>query len=158
ERIWEFDGKSWFTVRGGFDRINDMISTRDGTVWVASNTGVHRFTGLHLFAKGAWVENGIEEGLASPGVREICEDGHGLIWAGTTRGLSVYDPNADRDPPSAYIFKLPESEKNIPEGGSLTLTFSGIDKWKYTSRERLLYSYRLDGRDWSPFQEENTAP
>ena len=157
DRIWEFDNKGWFTVRGGFDRINELISTRD-TVWVASNTGVHRFIGVHLFSKGAWVENGVEEGLASTGVREICEDTHGLIWAGTTRGLSLYDPNADRDAPRAYVLKLPETEKNLPEGANLTLAFNGIDKWKYTPRERLLYSYRLDGRDWSPFQEENTAP
>src|SRR6185437_11404608 len=33
--------------------------------------------------------------------------------------------------------------------------FSGRDKWKYTSSDRLLYSYRLDQHDWSPFVDLN---
>jgi len=28
---------------------------------------------------------------------------------------------------------------------------------KYTSEDRLLYSYQLDGQDWSPYQEQRNA-
>jgi signal transduction histidine kinase/ActR/RegA family two-component response regulator len=31
------------------------------------------------------------------------------------------------------------------------MVFSGMDKWKYTLAERLLFSYRMDGGEWSPF-------
>jgi signal transduction histidine kinase len=44
-------------------------------------------------------------------------------------------------------------DSSLPEGATVSLIFSGQDKWKYTPRERLLYSFRLDVRDWSPFQE-----
>jgi signal transduction histidine kinase len=86
-------------------------------------------------------------------VRGLHEDQRGRVWAGTTRGLSLYDPDTDRDPPQTQIDDLAEKDKNIHEGGAITLTFSGHDKWKHTPRERLLYSHRLDDHDWSPFQE-----
>jgi signal transduction histidine kinase len=148
DKVWAFDGRNWSAVRAGMDRINAFIGTRDGSLWVADESGLHRFF------QGAWVENGTEEGLPGGGVREVCEDQRGRIWAGTTRGLSLYHPEADPDPPRTYVPPLTAREKNIPAGGTITLTFSGEDKWKYTPGQRLLYSCRLDARDWSPFQEE----
>ncbi len=59
EKIWEFDGRNWASVRGGFDRINALRRTRDGSLWVASNNGLFRFF------QNAWVEIGVEEGLPS---------------------------------------------------------------------------------------------
>ncbi len=150
DQIWQFDGRNWSALRGGFDRINAVVrARRDGSLWVASNSGLYRFF------QGAWVENGIEEGLPSAAVRELYEDARGRLWAGTTRGLSIYYPEADPDPPRAYIQNLTESQGDIPEGVPLTLSFSGQDKWKYTARERLLFSYRLDEGDWSLFNEAN---
>ena len=152
DKIWQFDGRDWSEVRRGFDRINSLLrSHRDTSIWVASNAGIHRFY------DEAWVENSVEEGLPSVTIRNLCEDQHGRLWAGTTYGLSLYDPEADRDPPQTQIYPLPDNEKNIPESGAITLSFTGQDKWKFTARERLLYSYRLDDRDWYPFQEANRA-
>jgi len=62
-----------------------MLRGRDGSVWVASESGLHRFL------QGTWVENGTEEGLPSAAVRELYEDQRGGIWAATTRGISLYD-------------------------------------------------------------------
>ena len=151
DKVWAFDGRNWSAVRAGMDRINAFIGTRDGSLWIADESGLHRFF------QGSWVENGTEEGLPGGGVREVCEDQRGRIWVGTTHGLSLYHPEADPDPPQTYVQPLTGREKNIPAGGTITLTFSGEDKWKYTSRQRLLYSCRLDGRDWSPFQEERSV-
>jgi signal transduction histidine kinase len=50
-----------------------------------------------------------------------------------------------------------ESRSKGIQGAALTLNFSGEDKWKYTPRERLLYSYRIDEHDWSPFRESATV-
>ncbi len=149
EEVWEFDGRSWSVVRRGFDRINDMKQSRDGSVWVASNNGLHRFF------QEAWVENGVEDGLASPAVRAVLEDARGQVWAATTRGLSLFHPDADPDPPQTVIEEITPAGNSIPAGGTVTLMFHGRDKWKYTAPERLLYSYRLDEHDWSPFQESN---
>ncbi|HWX19441.1 MAG TPA: ATP-binding protein [Candidatus Binatia bacterium] len=155
DQVWEFDGKNWSMLRGGFDGINGMLRTRKGSVWVATENGLHRFFQGPLVEKGAWVENGTEEGLPSMAVREICEDQEGHLWAGTTHGLSLFHPEADEDPPQTSLQKMTEQESHVPEGGAITLFFSGQDKWKYTPRSRLLYSYRLDDHDWSVYQEAN---
>jgi len=149
DKIWGYDGRNWSIVHGGIDRIETMVRSRDGNVWVGSNSGVHRYLG------GAWLENGVEDGLSSPAIRELLEDPRGQIWAGTTFGLSQLHPEADRDPPQTTIEMLGEREKKIPESGAITLTFEGRDKWKFTSRHRLLFSYHLDEQDWSEFGEQN---
>jgi signal transduction histidine kinase len=67
--------------------------------------------------------------------------------------LSRYHPEADPDPPHTFIEKPADRELRVREGDPILLTFSGQDKWKFTSQDRLLYSYKLDYRDWSPFVE-----
>lgn len=148
DRVWEFDGRAWRELPRGFDRINSIVRTRDGSVWVASNTGCQRFS------QGTWVDNGVEEGLPSAGIRAIFEDSRGRVWAGTSQGVATYHPEADPDPPRSFIHELEESQLEIVEGGSVTLTFGGVDKWKFTGADRLLHSYRLDQKDWSEFSDQ----
>ncbi len=148
-QVWEFDGKNWSLRRRGFDRINTLVRTRDGSVWVAANTGLYRFF------QDVWIRNGVEEGLPGADVRAVVEDQRGRIWVGTAHGLSLYHPEADPDPPETIIQKSSGQEGQVPEGGTITLTFSGRDKWNFTPRERLLFSYRLDEHDWSPFEAVN---
>jgi signal transduction histidine kinase/streptogramin lyase len=151
DSIWEFDGKNWSASRRGFDRINGMVRSPDGSVWVASSSGLYRYS------QGAWVENGLEEGLPSSAIRQIVEDQRGRLWAGTLHGLSLYHPDADSDPPRTYLQEFSESEKNIRQGSAFVVSFTGRDRWKVTARDRLLYSHRLDDGEWSPFQEANTV-
>jgi signal transduction histidine kinase len=152
DKVWQFDGRDWSEVRRGFDRINTLLrAQRDGSIWVASNGGLHRLT------DGTWIENNIEDGLPSMSIRALYEDMRGRLWSGTTHGLSLYDPEADRDPPQTQIDPLPEKEKRFQEGRAVTLTFMGQDKWKLTPRDRLLYSHRLDDQEWSSFQDTRQA-
>ncbi len=149
DKLWLFESGNWTLLRAGFDHINGLVRARDDSVWVASNSGLHRLT------SAGWIENGVEEGLPSGVVRSVFEDRHGQLWVGTSLGLSVHHPEADPDPPKTEV--LTPSDQRIPEGGSLTIAFSGQDKWKFTSPKRLLYSWRLDDRDWTPFQEATTV-
>lgn len=153
DRIWEFDGRGWTDLPRNFDRVNSVLRSRDGIVWVGSNNGCHRFFQGTGVENGAWVENGIEEGLASATIRQVFEDSRGRIWAATSRGLSLYYPTADPDPPKASAQELKGTERDLSEGATINLTFQAIDKWKFTPRERLLYSYRLDQREWTDFSD-----
>jgi signal transduction histidine kinase len=148
ERTWEFDGREWTEQPRSFDRINTFIRARDGSIWLASNSGCYRFF------QNTWFENGPEEGLPGGAVRDLHEDARGRIWAATSYGLSLYHPEADTDPPKASIHELRETEKNLTEGATINLGFSGLDKWKDTPRDRLLYSYRLIPREWSEFFDQ----
>ncbi|HLP75285.1 MAG TPA: histidine kinase dimerization/phospho-acceptor domain-containing protein, partial [Candidatus Paceibacterota bacterium] len=144
DKVWEFDGAHWTVVNGGLEQISDLRQTSDGSIWVASKTGLHRNW------KHAWIQNGIDEGLPNADVREVFESYDGRIWAATASGLSVFHPVADQEPPRTMIQNTAGKE-NIPEGGAVKFTFKSRDKWNLTPRERLLYSHRLDQRDWSPF-------
>ena len=158
-RIWcatrdtlrEFSGRNWSFVQAGFDHINAFQCARDGSVWVADDAGVHRF-----FQK-VWIENGREEGLPDNTVNEILEDQHGTIWVATPHGLSRYHPDADPDPPRTFIQKPEDKESRFRGGDTITIVFDGHDKWKFTPRDRLLYSYKLDYSDWSPFAGAQTV-
>jgi signal transduction histidine kinase len=150
DSIWEWTAQGWLLIRTGFDQINSVIRSHDGNIWVASNGGVHRFV------QDAWIENSIEEGLPNAPARCVYEDHRGRIWVGTARGLTLFHAEADPDPPRTRIQKHPE-ENSIPQSATVNLVFTGQDKWKYTPRERLLYSYRLDQHDWSKFLEANSV-
>jgi signal transduction histidine kinase len=151
DRIWEFDGRNWPVIRGGFEPINGMVRAHDGSVWVAASSGLYRY----IPARNAWVENGTEEGLPSADIRELFEDRSGRLWAGTGHGLSFYDPEADRDPPLTRIRELTETGGKVREGGTIALSFNlSQDKWNYTLPSRLLFSYQLDTKEWTRFSEE----
>ena len=151
DAVWEYSAQNWTVVRSGFDQINSMIRSHDGNIWVASNGGVQRYV------EGSWVENSVDEGLPNANARRVYEDRKGRIWVGTTRGLTLFHPEADTDPPLTHIRKQPE-EDSIPQSATISMILSGQDKWKYTPRDRLLYAYRLDQRDWTPYLDANLVP
>jgi len=155
DTVWQFDGRNWFSVRAGIDRVTSLARTHDGSLWVAANSGLHRF----IATQGAWIDNGREEGLSSTSVRTLYEDQSGRLWAGTAKGISAYDPEVDRDPPMTQIriHEMSETGRRIPEGGTITFRFDGQDKWKYTPYTRLLYTYQLDDHEWTQFSEANSV-
>jgi len=147
DRVWEFDGRNWLGMRGSFNHINALLGARDGTLWVAAENGVHHWT------RGAWIANGIEDGLPSASVPAVSEDATGLITAHTVLGDSTFSPEADSDAPQTFALLYNDRTNAIREGAIVTLMFHGRDRWKQTAASHLLFSYRLDEREWSPFLE-----
>ncbi len=147
-RIMEFRDESWRTVLGaGLEAVTDIYPCRDGTVWVASVTGVHHYR------DGYWLSNSPDEGLPDASVNVVQEDTEGHVWVGTRTGLRVYRPESDPFPPETMI----QTRKNLsemPPGGEVRLFFEGADRWRQTESDRLLFSHRLDGQSWSSFSED----
>jgi signal transduction histidine kinase/CheY-like chemotaxis protein len=150
DQVFRYDGKSWTLVRSGLDRIRSIIRSRDGTVWVASATGIHRLN------QEAWITNGVEDGLPSAIVFKVFQDSGGRIWVGTSHGLAIYHSGADVDAPRTMIDPAINS-REVPPSGNFQIVFSGMDRWKQTPADRLLFSYRLDHGPWSPFRSETVA-
>ena len=151
DSIVEFNGKSWSVVRSGLDRVNSLTRGRDGKVWAATSRG------LYSNAKGSWLLHGMEEGLPSPAVSRVFEDGRGRIWAGTTRGLALYQPETDAAPPRTFQPLLLNANASALEEDNVSLMFQAADKWHSTPADRLLYSFRLDEGAWSPYTNTATA-
>ena len=142
-KLLEYANRTWSELRG-VDRARMITPARDGSVWVPASDGVHRYRA------GTWLEYASDDGLPSSIASAVEEDSVGRIWAATTLGISMFHPDADSDPPTTFI---PEADnlRQTPPGGEVKLTFRAVDKWKYTSSDRLLYSERLDEGRWSAF-------
>jgi len=145
DQVLRLHGSSWSLLRGGMDRIRSFTETRDGTLWVASAAGIHRLKG------DSWIDNDREDGLPSQISSQLFEDSAGRTWAGTSEGLAIYHPESDRDPPHTLLNQA-SNTADVPSSGEVRIVFSGIDKWKQTAADRLLFSHRLDGSAWTPFR------
>jgi signal transduction histidine kinase/CheY-like chemotaxis protein/streptogramin lyase len=150
DKVLRFDGKAWSVMRDRMESVRSIIQVRDGTIWVASGSGVHHFR------NGAWVTNDEYDGLPSARAYALVEDRAGRVWAGTTLGISRYQPEADRDPPRTFLAAADNQAKVSPDGGT-RIVFSGVDKWKVTASDRLLFSHRLDDGPWSDFATGNSV-
>ena len=150
DSILRYDGKSWALLRGGLDRVRQLTTTLDGALWVASASGIHRFK------DGSWISHQTGEGLRTLIAYTVFQDSQGRLWGGTARGLVLYHPDADTDAPRT-ILDPSTNLREVSPSGEARITFSGIDKWSQTPPERLLFSYRLDGGIWSPFQNSDVA-
>lgn len=148
--VLQFDGREWKMIHKGTETVRAMITARDGSVWVGSGSGIHRY------ADGSWMGINANDGLPDTAAMTVFEDTQGFIWVGTTRGLSRYYPEADRKPPKTSV---PEENnlRKTPPGGEVHFVFSGRDYWRQTEEDRLLYSYRIDGQSWSPYQSQGNA-
>jgi ligand-binding sensor domain-containing protein len=137
DQVLKYDGRSWTLLGSGLDRIRSFATARDGSLWVASASGIHRFR------DGSWITHQTEEGLPSAIAYLVYEDKQGRIWAGTTHGLMTYDQEADTDAPRTLLERSANAH-DVPPSGELRVVFSGIDKWNQTNPDRLLFSYRVD--------------
>jgi signal transduction histidine kinase/DNA-binding response OmpR family regulator len=149
QKLLRYNGKSWTVIRDGMDTVRDMLQARDGTVWVASGSGVHRWR------NGVWITNDENDGLPSSMAYAVVEDRRGRLWAGTTAGISQFHGEADADPPRTFL-SAADNQSKVPPDGRARIVFSGADKWKITAADRLLFSHRLDGAPWSPFATGNS--
>jgi len=150
DKLLRFDGRRWSELRSGLDRVRTIAKSRDGVLWVASGTGVERRQ------NDEWIGNGEEEGLPSNLAYTVFQDSRGRIWAGCSRGLSMFHPETDRDPPRVG-FALAGNTSQATSRGDIRILLSGTDRWKFTTSDRLLYSYALDSGGWTPFAAEAAA-
>ena len=149
DTVTEYDGAS-FKVLGPIDIAENICIGRDGTLWIPSASGVHRFQ------HGQWITNTTEDGLPVDAVHDLQLDSTGRLWAATDHGISLFHPDADMDAP-VTIIRDDQNLRETPPGGEVRLVFSAVDKWKFTAAERLLFSWRLDQSPWSDFGPSHLA-
>ncbi|MBS0421345.1 MAG: diguanylate cyclase [Proteobacteria bacterium] len=102
------------TPRGrGADAISSLAESRDGGMWIGSESGVERLLSTGLSGTGAFR---IARQVKVAGVRSLLEDRSGTLWIGTEHGLSrlragsiVAEPVGLREPGSAAIDAVVET-------------------------------------------------
>ena len=143
DNVTEYDGRN-FRIVGPIDLAEGLCIGLDGTVWTSSGSGVHRLR------QGQWITNTIEDGLAADSVHDLRFDAAGRLWAASDHGISLFYPDADTDAP-VTIIRDDQNLHETPPSGEVRLVFSGVDKWKFTAADRLVFSWRMDHSAWSDF-------
>ncbi len=146
--VIKFNGQSWETPSTSLGRVNGLFTTTNGMIWAATESGLHR----HY--QGQWIAYGAEEGIAGD-AKALRQSGDGRLWLGHSRGLSLFHPETDTEPPQTILGDTPQN-KQVSGREVLSFAFSGRDRWKATTTERLLYQYRLDKGEWSPPTTDST--
>lgn len=150
DKIYNFDGTTWTeVVSDRFGNINSMIQIHDSSILVGASNGVHRYH------QGSWNVYDSNDGLLNAEVNTLFQDSQNRIWAGTMVGISLYHSEDDQDPPDTKISE--DQNPKFVSQGIVNIVYSGMDKWKYTQQEHLLYSYRIDDGDWSPYSSERVT-
>ena len=155
QRICRWSGGRLRIVTDCIQIPRRFMRDRLGTIWVAAASGVFRTAPggpqATAAASADWIPNGAAEGLPSTVVQGIVEDAQGRIWAATNNGVAAYRPNTDSDAPQPII-QSDQNTNEVIEFREARIIFSGKDKWNLTPADQLLFSYRLDAGDWSPFR------
>jgi signal transduction histidine kinase/ActR/RegA family two-component response regulator len=150
DSVIELASNRFRTLRSGLQGVRSLTRGRDGTIWVASGSG------LHAYRDGSWLTITDADGLPAGSAYDVLQTRSGDLWASTTSGLSRYAPDADRDPPETFLDEA-ANVRQAPPNGEARLIFGGRDRWNYTLPDRLLYAWRIDGQTWSPLQTEAVA-
>jgi serine phosphatase RsbU (regulator of sigma subunit) len=144
--IFHFDGKIWaqYTVGEGlpYNRIIDIEKDKNGLMWVSTPRGLARFDGQ------SWTSNILPDAMTGT----LHFDQSGKLWIRNSKVTYTYRP--EYDSPETWINF---STEEVPQPGNTLISWHALDAWKATPITELLYSYRLDGQDWSAYKRESKS-
>jgi len=151
EEVARFDGRAWAAVPEGgattFNSVHRIYPARDGTLWLASSVdGVIHTDGA------SWTRYSAGSGLPSTRVWDVCQDAEGRFWFATGAGLACYDP--DMMAPETHFVAPPTK---VAPYQSVLMRYVAQDSWKRTPSQELLFSWRVDGGEWSPYSRDDRA-
>ena len=87
----EYLHQAWTKVQGlPGDRVQALLQTHDGYLWVGTHNGLARFDGLTFRV----FDRANTPAILSDDCRALVEDGEGTLWVGTGDGLLRYQSGA----------------------------------------------------------------
>jgi len=144
--VSRYAGGRWthFTVDSGLasDDVWSIVEDEYRTIWVGTAGGVSRYF------RGQWLTFRKESGLAEDHVSASTLLGDGSLLFGHFDGAASRYHATSSDPPRSFIEPLPE---RVAHPGFLTVRWTGSDRFGRTPAKDLLYSWRLDAGEPSPF-------
>ena len=143
--VIEHSGSGWRVVRRNLETVRAIYKARDGAIWIAAGAGVTQCREDTCVLHDA--RDGLPEGVAWT----VFEDSQRRLMVGTTAGVRLHNGSADRDPPVVEMSRQLNVTSFAP-GGEIRLVPTATDRWRFTESDRLLFSFRLDGRAWTPFE------
>jgi signal transduction histidine kinase/DNA-binding response OmpR family regulator/sugar lactone lactonase YvrE len=164
--LFRFDGNRWEEIRMEVGRSNIQAAfilqgrNHEG-IWIANTRGLHRYDGQ------TWSQTVLADNFRFPkeGV-SLVESNKGDLWINFSyRDWLLNSPvlkknrahvhrtiryRADREPPTSQFARL---EDELAEPGNAFFSWQGQDRWEDTARNDLEFSYRLSGKEWTPYSK-----
>lgn len=146
--LYRFDGEAWQAVQeapGGL--VSDVAFVAGGTPWVATYGSLHYPGGALSHWNGSeWVDVTSAYGLTS--ISAVAADPEGMLAAGTSLGLAVYQGGAWRLLRDGPLSERVTSVAVTPDGGA----WFGFGDYSVSTTGGGLS--RFDGREWSYFLDD----
>ncbi len=164
--LFIFDGESWtnYTTKSGLrsNTIIDIYAQSRDDIWLATDNDISHFDGK------SWATNLLPEemNMSNEG-GSIFKDSQNTLWinkaprewkrrafaynktlSSTFSDFRTFRYHPETKPPVVAISK---HANKIANNGQITLFWEGTDFFEQTPDDRLTYSYRLDGADWTEF-------
>lgn len=166
--LFRFDGKDWEEIRAGDDPSGIHASfifagKNQKGIWIGSPEGLHRFDGAtwsqcvlgdqFRFSKegGSMVENKAGDIWLNFSYRDWFLNSP-MSHDAQAHAVRTIRYRADRQSPET-AFTRRENELKGP--GNAFFSWIGRDRWEDTPRSELEFSYRLSGRNWTPFSKQS---
>ncbi|MEZ5044800.1 MAG: response regulator [Saprospiraceae bacterium] len=167
--IFIYDGKTWkqYDTAAGLtsNTIISLHTDAHKSIWVATENDIAHFDGhrwiSHVFPPE--MNMNVEGG-------SILSDQDGSIWINKSsrewtrrafssnkmqdeanRGFVVHRYIPDTNPPDTRIELFNEE---VSSKGNMLVSWTAEDFFQDTPDDRLLFSYRINGEEWSPYSEE----
>ncbi|MBD3375975.1 response regulator, partial [candidate division KSB1 bacterium] len=156
-----------FTLEDGLadNSVQDILCTRDSSVWVATLNGISRFDGQKFITYALHQDIKIR---ANGGL--LHEDKEGALWVNMAsltwyrRGYPGYPRDTNKFSHFQTIRYLPEEHppetkikvfnEKINQPGNALFSWHGNDYMENSQSSELEYSFRIDDREWSEFSKE----
>lgn len=134
--------------------IMGIIDDDNGNIYISTTRGVNILT---FYAGEPFIRTILkEDGLVSNNTNRnaVLKDNNGMIWIGTSEGVSKYNPKVDKvnsAPPKIYITGIEIFNKNYPldslkelghDQNFLKFVYTGIN---LSAPNKIIYHYRLKG-------------
>ena len=131
--VRELDSAHWLTDSEAEDRLVGFLERRGPLLFEAIDPGLAVPAVMH--SKGTWFRVD----------RLVAEASRLTVWASA---FAEDAPEVDHVPPDTTV------TAGVASRGSVVLTFAGSDD---AGMESLVYRWRVDGRPWSSWKEEQTV-
>lgn len=134
--------------------IMGIIGDNNGNIYISTTRGVNVLT---FYAGEPFIRTILkEDGLVSNNTNRnaVFKDKDGLIWFGSSEGVSKYNPDVDKmnsDPPNIYItgieifnkdYSLDSLQELKHDQNFLKFVYTGIN---LSAPNKIIYQYRLKG-------------
>ncbi len=124
--------------------INQITSSKDGIIWIATETGVIIYNPTDNKTKIFTAKDGEIEGLTNNSAKAICIDNNGKVWVSTRMGLNYYSTKINdfvqvKSPQELRENWITDIVKD--NDGDLWFNFNNGQVGRFTPEDNLLSTY-----------------